>query len=88
MIDESGGVPSAQGIDTDTVVKSICVFSSHIISEKPSKGHQGTDSIEMEFYCSSLPVEVYRCWENQFSCVFWGEVGKVGVVFEHLDGWV
>ena len=86
VIDEPRGVPSAQGIDTDTAVEGICVLPPHIISEKPSKGHQGTDLIEVEFYCSSLSVEVYRCWENQFSCVFWGKVYNVGVAFEHLGG--
>lgn len=50
VIDESGGVPSAQGIDTDVLVESICVFSSHIIPEEPSRGHQGTSSIEVGSY--------------------------------------
>jgi len=55
VIDESGGVPSAQGIDTDVIVESVCVLSPHIISEEPSRGHQGTNSIEVESR-SSLTV--------------------------------
>jgi hypothetical protein len=87
VIDESGGVPSVQGIDADAVVEGICVLSSCIIPKEPSRGHQETGSIvEAKFRYSSLPVEVYRCWENQFSCVFWGEICKVGVAFKNTSG--
>ena len=41
MVDESGVVPSIHGVDTDVVVKRVCVFPSRVIAEESSRGTSG-----------------------------------------------
>jgi len=76
VVDESGVVPGTHCVDTDVVIKRVRVLPSRIIAEESSRGRQGTGSTEIELYGSSLPVNINRCWENQFSCVFWVGYGR------------
>ena len=48
MVDESGVVTGIHAIDTDFVVKRVCVFPPCIIAEESSRGRQETTSVEIE----------------------------------------
>ena len=40
--------------------------------------------MEVNFPWSLLPVKVDRCWEDQFSRIFWDRTCKISKAFEHI----
>jgi len=86
VVDESGVVPGIHGVDTDLVVKRVCVLSSRVIPEESSGERQGTGSTDIEICGPLLSVKINRCWENQLSGVFLVYGRSVSFQNSRVDG--
>lgn len=87
VIDEPRGVSDIRRIDADAVVEGVCVLSSYIISEEPSKGYQKPipTGVEIVSYCLLKSTDVGKTSSPVYSGAMYRRLASLANAVDRGD---